>query len=302
MIACVIKFHKEEDMAKILVTGANGGFGKLTVASLNKNGHTVVASMRDMSGRNKKAADELIGFGAKVIEMDVTLDSSVTAGVSRAIEITGGLDVVVNNAGIGVLGVQETFTPEDWQKLFNVNLFGVQRVIRAVLPHLREKKAGLLLQISSLLGRIAIPFYGPYNASKWALEAMSENYRVELSGFGIDVALIEPGGYPTTFINSLMTPSDTSRDATLGNMPQDAKNFLHGFEQALAAHPAQNPQNVAEAIVKVIETPAGQRPFRTIVDKLGMGDAIQPYNEQLEKISSGIYSAFGLGPMRKLKA
>lgn len=289
-------------MAKVLVTGANGGFGKLTVASLIKNGHDVVASMRDMSGRNKKVTDEFIGFGAKVIEMDVTQDSSVTAGVSRALEVTGGLDVVVNNAGIGVLGVQETFTPEDWQKLFNVNLFGVQRVIRAVLPHLREKKAGLLLQVSSLLGRIAIPFYGPYNASKWALEAMSENYRVELSGFGIDVALIEPGGYPTTFINSLMTPSDSSRDASLGSMPQDAKNFLQGFEQALAAHPAQNPQNVADAIVKLIETPAGQRPFRTIVDKLGMGDAIQPYNEQLEKISSGIYSAFGMGQMRQLKA
>lgn len=287
-------------MAKILVTGANGGFGKLTVTSLMKSGHKVVASMRDVKGRNRKVADEFIGLGAKVVEMDVTQDNSVASGISQALGSVNGLDVVVNNAGIGVLGVQETFTPEDWQRLFNVNLFGVQRVIRAILPHMREKRAGLFVQISSLLGRIAIPFYGPYNASKWALEAMSENYRVELSRFGIDVVIVEPGGYPTTFINGLMLPSDKSRDASLGTMPQDAKNFLHGFEQALAANPAQNPQNVADAIVKVIETPAGQRPFRTIIDTMGMGGAIQPYNEQLEKLASGIYSAFGIGHMREL--
>jgi NAD(P)-dependent dehydrogenase (short-subunit alcohol dehydrogenase family) len=288
-------------MFKVLVTGANGGFGKLTIVKLLKSGHEVVASMRDIQGRNRKPADELSGLGAKVIEMDVTQDSSVAIGVSRALEAVGGLDVVVNNAGIGVLGVQETFTSDDWQRLFSVNVFGIQRVIRAILPHMREKRAGLLVQISSLLGRVAIPFYGPYNASKLALEAMSENYRVELSGFGVDVVIIEPGGYPTTFINGLMRPSDKSRDTSLGTMPQDAQNFLHGFEQALAANPAQDPQNVADAIVKVIETPAGQRPFRTIIDVMGMGGAIQPYNEHLEKLSSGIYSAFGIGQMRQLK-
>lgn len=288
-------------MAKVLVTGASGGFGRLTVMSLVKNGHEVVASMRDVHERNQEIAGEFGGLGAKVIEMDVAQDNSVAVGVARALEAVGGLDVVVNNAGIGVLGVQETFTPDDWQRLFNVNVFGVQRVIRAILPHMREKRSGLLVQISSLLGRIAVPFYGPYNASKWALEAMSENYRVELSGFGVDVVIIEPGGYPTTFIGSLMRPSDRTRDASLGTMPLDAQNFLHGFEQALAANPAQNPQNVADAIVKVIDTPAGQRPFRTIVDKMGMGGAIQPYNEQLEKLTASIYSAFGIGHMRQLK-
>jgi NAD(P)-dependent dehydrogenase (short-subunit alcohol dehydrogenase family) len=288
-------------MATILVTGANGGFGKLTVTTLIKNGHQVVASVRDVKGRNRGSADELIGLGAKVVEMDVAQDDSVAAGVSQALDAAGGLDVVVNNAGIGVLGVQETFTPEDWQRLFNVNLFGVQRVIRAILPHMRGKRAGLLVQISSLLGRIAIPFYGPYNASKWALEAMSENYRVELSSFGVDVVIIEPGGYPTTFINGLMQSSDKSRDSSLGTMPQDAKSFLHKFEKALAMNPEQNPQDVADAIVKVIETPAGQRPFRTIIDKMGMGSAIQSYNEQLDKLTSDIYSAFGIAQMRQLK-
>jgi len=287
--------------SKVLITGASGGFGKLAVMSLLERGHKVVASMRDVAGKNRKSAEAFTRLGASVVEMDVTQDHSVAAGVARALEALDGLDVVVNNAGLGVLGVQETFTPEDWLGLFNVNVFGVQRVNRAVLPHMRGRRAGLLVQISSLLGRIAVPFYGPYNASKWALEAMSENYRVELSCFGVDVVIVEPGGYPTTFIDNLMRPSDQSRNASLGSMPQDAHDFLHGFEQALAANPAQDPKHVADAIVKVIETPAGQRPFRTIVDKMGMGDAIQPYNEQLEELSAAIYAAFGIGHLRELQ-
>jgi len=287
--------------SKILITGASGGFGKLTAMSLLSKGHTVVASMRNTREKNRELADELSGKGAKVVELDVTRDDSVATGVAKAVELAGGLDVLVNNAGLGVLGIQETFTPSDWQRLFEVNVFGVQRVTRAVLPHMRAQRAGLLVQISSLLGRIAVPFYGPYNASKWAVEAMSENYRVELSGFGVDVVIVEPGGYPTTFIDNLMRPGDKARDGSLGTMPQDAEGFLHGFEQALASNPAQNPQNVADAIVGVIETPAGQRPFRTVVDKMGMGDAINPYNEHLARVTSGIYSAFGIGHLLQLK-
>lgn len=286
--------------SKVLITGANGGFGKLTVATLVKRGHKVAASMRDIRSRNQSVADEFRAMGVAVVEMDVTQDNSVTSAVSQTLAALGGLDVVINNAGVGVLGVQETFTPEDWQRLFNINVFGVQRVNRAVLPYMRERKTGLLLQISSLLGRIAIPFYGPYNASKWALEAMSENYRVELSGVGVDVAIVEPGGFPTSFIDALMRPSDKSRDASLGEMPQFAEKFLHGFEQALASNPAQNPQIVADAIATVIETPAGQRPFRTIVDHMGMGAAIRPYNDMLENMTTGIYSAFGIGHLRQL--
>lgn len=288
-------------MAKILITGASGGFGILTVKALLKKGHSVVAALRDMRGRNRPLTDELGRLGAVVVEMDVTQESSVMVAVVQALEAARGLDVVVNNAGIGALGVQESFTPEDWQRLFDVNVFGVQRVVRAVLPHLREQRSGLLVQISSLLGRIAIPFFGPYNASKWALEAMSENYRVELAGFGVDVVLIEPGGHPTEFAARLLRPSDTSRDASLGALPRDAQAFAQRFEQVMAAHPAQAPQQVADAIVKVIETPAGQRPFRTIVDQLGMGAMIQPYNEQLEQLSTGLYAASGIASMRRLK-
>ena len=288
-------------MANVLITGTSSGFGKLTVMSLLQKGHVVVATVRDIQGRNRAPGEELAGLGAQVVEMDVTDDSSVEAAVAQALESVGGLDVVVNNAGLGVLGVQESFTPDDWRRVFDVNVIGVQRVNRAVLPHMRERGSGLLVHISSLLGRMTLPFYGPYNASKWALEAMSENYRVELSSFGIDVAIVEPGGFATPFAESLMRPSGQSDDVSLVEMQKQAEGLLHGFGEALAANPAQDPQNVADAVVKVIETPAGQRPFRTVVDTMGMGDAIQPYNEQLETITSSIYSAFGMGHMLELE-
>lgn len=286
---------------KVLVTGANGGFGNLISQTLLKKGHTVVAAMRGIAGKNKKAADELKKTGAHLVEIDVTDDASVQKGVEQAIQAAGGLDVVVNNAGVGVIGLQEAFTPEDWKKLFDINVFGVQRINRAVLPHMRAKKSGLLVHISSLLGRMTIPFYGPYNASKWALEALAENYRSELSGFGIDACIVEPGGYPTTFMDNLVKPSDTNRNSGYGDFARAPMDLFTNFEKALASNPAQNPQNVADAVAQLIETPAGQRPFRTVVDKMGMGDHIQGYNDHLAQVTSGVYNAFGMGDMLKLK-
>ena len=111
-------------------------------------------------------------------------------------------------------GCKKAFTADDWKKVFDVNVFGVQRMIRAVLPHMKERKHGLLIQIASLTGRLAIPFQGPYSPSKWAVEALAELYRVEVSQFGIESCVIEPGGFPTSFLDRLMEPSDRSRLAS----------------------------------------------------------------------------------------
>ncbi|MEO0571956.1 MAG: SDR family oxidoreductase [Bacteroidota bacterium] len=288
-------------MSKVIITGANGGFGALTVKTLLKEGHAVVATMRNPESKNKEAANELSTLGAKIVNLDVTSDQSVAEGIKKAIELLNGLDVVVNNAGIGVLGIQEQFTIDDFKKLFDVNVFGIQRVNRATLPFLRKQGSGLLIHISSLLGRITFPFYGPYNASKWAVEALAENYRIELSGFGVDSCLVEPGGYPTGFFDSLMKPSDRSQDESYGDMVHAPKQAFDNFEGALANNPAQNPQNVADAIANLISTPAGSRPARTVVDKMGMGDHIDPYNNQLAQIHEGLFNAFGMGDMLKLK-
>ncbi len=288
-------------MSKILITGANGGFGALTVKTLIGQGHEVVATMRNTTSKNKEKAVALEAKGAKIINMDVTHDESVDQGVAEAIALLNGLDVVINNAGVGVLGIQEQFTIEDFKRLFDVNVFGVQRVNRAALPHLRKQGAGLLVHVSSLLGRISFPFYGPYNASKWAIEALAENYRIELSAFGVDSCLVEPGGYPTSFFDNLIKPSDRSQDESYGKMVDAPKQAFDNFEGALANNPEQNPQNVADAIAKIIATSPGQRPMRTVVDNMGMGTHIEPYNRQLSQIHEGLFQAFGMEDMLQLK-
>lgn len=300
---CVEEDDQMERINKmnILLTGAAGGFGALTAAGLVAAGHRVVGSVRDPNGRNAEAVAELSASGVEVVEIDVTDDASVDAGVAEAVDRMGTIDVLINNAGVGVHGLQENFSVEDFKKVFEVNLFGVQRMIRGVLPAMRERRSGLILNISSLLGRVTLPFYGPYNAGKWALEALSENYRVELSGFGVDVAVVEPGGFPTAFHGNLLHPSDPDRDTGYGETAAAPKAAFDGFQAFLAANPQQNPQLVADAVVRLIAQQPGTRAFRTVVDAVGMGDAIAPYNRQAEQLTAGLYTAFGTQDMLKLK-
>jgi NAD(P)-dependent dehydrogenase (short-subunit alcohol dehydrogenase family) len=250
--------------------------------------------MRDINGKNKSVADELSLLGAKIIELDVTNDQSVANGVKNAIHKLDGLDVLFNNAGVGTIGMQESFTTADYEKLFNVNVFGVQRMNREVAPFFRKNKKGLIIYTSSLLGRIALPFYGPYQSSKWALEAMAENYRVELSSFGIENCIIEPGGYPTAFAENLLKPSDNSQIASYGDFGKFPEQMLGNFENLLKNNPQQDPQRVADAVADLIEKPYGEKPFRTTVDFIGMAEHIQKYNDHLEQIMSGVYSNFGM--------
>lgn len=285
---------------KILITGASGGFGFLTCQLLSQKGHTLAGTMRSTKGKNTEVAQKLEAMGVHLVEMDVTQDDSVRQGVAQSMDTLGGLDVLINNAGRGVHGMQEHFTPQDYRDIFEINVFGVQRLMREVLPHFRNQNRGTVLFVSSLLGRITLPFYGPYNASKWALEAMAENYRAELSGFGIESCIVEPGGFPTTFMENLMHPSDQSQVSSYGDFMKAPQAMGEGFAQALANKPQQKPEIVAEAIQSLLDIPHGEKPFRTVVDHMGMGDHVKGYNEGLEQITKGIYGAFGIESMLKV--
>lgn len=291
----------------VLVTGSSSGFGELSVKSLAKKNHIVYASMRGVNGKNAEKAKELTDWASendcilKIVELDVTKDESVNSAIKEIIDQHRTIDVVVNNAGVGVLGWQEHFTPDDMKKLFDVNVFGIQRVNRAVLPHMRKNNSGLLVQVTSILGRIVMPHYGPYNASKWAVEALSESYRVELSGFGIDVCTVEPGGYATAFIDKLMRPSDHKRKADYGELADLPEQSVKGFEEALASNPDQKPQDVADAITALVDTPAGKRAFRTVVDNIGMAPPVKEYNDHLEQVMTALFTNFGMADMLKLK-
>jgi len=288
-------------MANILITGASKGFGLLTVKSLLKEGHRVAAAMRGVNGKNSGAAADLKKAGAVPIELDVTDEASVTSGVRAATSAVGPLDVVVNNAGVGVLGLQETFTPDDWKKVFEVNVFGVQRVNRAVLPAMRERRSGLLVHVSSLLGRFVLPFYGPYESTKFALEALADAYRVELSAFGIESVIVEPGGYGTTFMDGLLQPSDTARTPGYGPMAKAPEQSFAAFAKHLSGPNAPDPQWVADAIVGLIRTPRGKRPFRTTVDRRGAGEAVDAYNRAADELQKTIYTASGMAGMLTLQ-
>src|SRR4029077_15497772 len=133
----------------------------------------------------------------RAIELDVTDDGSVVRAVQAAMDEAGRVDVLVNNAGYGLMGVTEAVTLEQARRIMDTNFFGAVRMNRAVLPHMRKQRSGLLIHISSGAGRVVIPSLGFYCASKWALEALAEEYRYELAGQAIDSVIIQPGAYPT---------------------------------------------------------------------------------------------------------
>lgn len=285
---------------RILVTGASGAFGRLTCIQLSENGHQVVGTMRSLQGKNEELANELKSKGVALVEMDVTNEESVKAGVSSAIGIMGGLDTVFNNAGVGANGILECFTADDIHKMFDVNVFGVQRLMRAVLPYLRKQGKGTIIHTSSCIGRVTTPFLASYSASKYALESLAEGYRAELSGFGIESCIVEPGGFPTGFMGAMITPSDTDRLNQFGEMANLPEASLNGYVAYVESIPEQRPERVAEAVVALVNTPFGEKPFRTVVDFSGLKQPIENYNKVLNETTKAIYTANGVDNLLSL--
>lgn len=288
-------------MARILMTGTSGAFGTLAARAVLEAGHTLAAAMRDPGGRNAPAAAALRELGAIVVEIDVTDDQSVARGTDDAITAMGGIDVLVNVAGVGTHGLTEGYTSDQLTRLFDLNVVGVHRMMRAVLPALRAQREGLVINISSLLGRISLPFYGPYSATKYALETLSDSYRVELSQFGVDVVLVEPGGFKTSWIDALVNPEDTTRLSEYGEFAHAPAQTLMQVEAMLDTKPEQDPNKVSEAILALIDAPAGTRVQRTVVDFIGMAEPVTAMNDLLTQATLGVYQAFGCDPLLKLK-
>jgi NAD(P)-dependent dehydrogenase (short-subunit alcohol dehydrogenase family) len=197
----------------VLVTGVSSGFGWAIAKSLAAAGNRVFGTAR-LSG-----AHESDGF--TMLRLDVTQDDSVAACVSAVVGTAGRIDAVINNAGSGIAGAIEDTTVAEAQAQFETNFFGTHRVCRAVLPQMREQRAGVIINMSSLAGRIAVPFQGFYSATKFAIEAYTEALRMEVRPFGIAVSMIEPGDFATAFtanrrITTASTPASPYYDAMQG--------------------------------------------------------------------------------------
>jgi NAD(P)-dependent dehydrogenase (short-subunit alcohol dehydrogenase family) len=283
----------------VLITGASTGFGRDGAERLARRGHQVFATMRDSRGRNAEhraaleqvAADE--GLALTVLDLDVTKDGSVRDAVKEALDRAGRLDVVINNAGFAALGVTEAFTTEQFEQVFSVNFSGVVRVNRAVLPSMRRQGSGLLIHVSSGAGRCVVPAMAAYCASKFALEALADAYRYELGPFGIDSVLLEPGIYRTPIFDRVLAPADAARLAEYGTAGEYADRVLGTFQAAISAPDAPGSEEVAEAFVKLVEMPAGERPFRTVVSA-PIQQLLQPYNEAAEALRPVIAQIFNV--------
>ena len=199
-------------MSVVLITGCSSGFGMRAALHLARRGDTVVATMREPAkGRELERARGDENLDLEVAALDVSDDASVEAAVGRVLERHGHIDVLVNNAGVGIDGAVEDVTDAEAKAVFETNVFGVLRVLRAVLPSMRRQGGGTVVNVSSLAGRVSAPFGGIYSASKYALEAISEALHYELGPFGIRVAVIEPGGFPTEFDANRHLAADDDR-------------------------------------------------------------------------------------------
>jgi NAD(P)-dependent dehydrogenase (short-subunit alcohol dehydrogenase family) len=278
----------------ILLTGASSGFGRITAEALARAGHKVFASMRCPNAKSRAHAQELRQRGIAVVELDISSDTSVDHAVNEVLARAGRIDVLINNAGIASAGITEAFTADQAKVVFNTNIVGLLRTNRAVLPTMRARGDGLIINIGSILGRVTFPFFGIYGASKFAVEALTDSLRYEVSQFGVDVVLVQPSAYPTNMYATMQQPADAARVAEYGDVAQIPGQMFKAFREMFASANAPDPQDVATAIAKLIDTPMGFRPARVVVGQAFGADAV---NEAVAPIQQQVIETLGLGAL-----
>jgi NAD(P)-dependent dehydrogenase (short-subunit alcohol dehydrogenase family) len=259
----------------ILITGASSGFGRLTAEALARAGHVVYASMRATTGRNAAVVQQMASFAAvhaadlRAIELDVQSQDSIDTAVDDIIAAHGRIDVLIHNAGHMTFGPAEAFSPEQFAQLYDVNVVSTQRLNRAVLPHMRSRREGLLVWVSSSSSAGGTPPYlAPYFAAKAAMDALAVQYARELARWGIESSIIVPGAF-TSGTNHFAHAGSPADEAVLAQYEQGPYAGLgEQIQQAFAALvPADaDAGQVAQAIVAVLAQPFGRRPFRVHID------------------------------------
>jgi NAD(P)-dependent dehydrogenase (short-subunit alcohol dehydrogenase family) len=275
------------DRKVALVTGASTGLGRAIVETLASRGYVAFAGMRDPEGKNRAARDQLTALSIPVVALDVTDDASVEAAVAAVIERAGHVDVLVNNAGIGVAGLAECSTVEQSKQIFETNYFGPLRLCRAALPHMRKRGKGTLVFMSSMGGRTIMPNSAHYCASKAALEMLAEGYASELTTLGIDVMILEPGLFRTNLMPGIGWSDDEARSAQYGALAGMARI---GVNIALEMGGA-DPNDLATTLMTLLDKPHGQRPLRTL-----LGDdaaLVAPVNAASDEVARAFRAMWG---------
>ncbi|MHA1681700.1 MAG: SDR family oxidoreductase [Promethearchaeota archaeon] len=284
----------KKDKKVVFITGCSSGFGYLAARRLARDGHVVYATMRDVSTRNKGVKEDLEQFASesdpsleiKVVECDVLDVSSVNAAVQAMVDSEGRVDVLVNNAGYGLIGPVECAPEDKIRHQFDTNVFGVIRTIKAVLPHMRARRSGLIINVSSVGGRLGIPLEGIYCATKFAVEGLSEALLGECYLFGINVTLLEPHAFGTGFMGRSLKlvaePSETGEySGPFGYFTENITKFVHK---------KSDPREVADKISWIVKQK--NPPFRVPVGPNARRDStfakiIKPLT--LQKMAARMY-------------
>ena len=253
--------NKDTSANKVaIVTGSATGIGYETAVHLAKNAFHTYATMRNLqkaNGITEMAKTENLPLS--LIQLDVTDDISVTKAIDTVINESGRIDVLVNNAGYGLVGSVEDMSIEEMKAQYETNVFGVFRVTKAVLPHMRKQHGGSIVNISSIAGRIALPLYSAYVSTKFAVEGLSESMAYELEPFGIKVAIIEPGAIKTNFRRE-QAAKGPSEDSPYSSMMQSPSKAI----EKMLKHRLY-PEEVAKTVIQAIENPKPK--LRYIVGK-----------------------------------
>lgn len=280
-------------MKTVLITGCSSGFGKITAEQLADNGYRVFAGVRNTETSNKEVADELSkNSNIEVVNLDITSSESIAKVVAKLQGET--IDVLVNNAGVAGTGFAEMHDVEKVKQIFQTNVFGLYELTNRLLPTFRKQKSGLIVSVTSVVGRMVMPMWGAYSASKFAVEAFAETWRYELMPLGIDSVLVEPGPHPTTGIGMKMEPFTAPMPEMdvfqqYGPVADAIQSFGEQMKISLENGTFQKPEGVANAIVQLIETPYGQRPMRTVVDEQ-LAPVLEGLNDYTDQMYRQMYA------------
>lgn len=282
----------QQNVPVVVITGCSNGFGAAAARTFADAGYRVWATMRDSDGRNAGAREALSSYSEQisVLDMDVGEDASVT-GAFATILAEGPVDILINNAGIMYLGITEAFSLAQVQEQMNVNYFGAIRTSQAVLPAMREAGTGLIIQCSSLVGRISPPFFGSYTATKHALEGYSQALRYEVAPFGVDIAIVEPGPFGTGLLAGGAAPALEDVSASYGELVQVCADMKAGFAAMFQSDEAPDPAMVVQAYLNLAQRPAGQRPTRTVV---GFDWGVNQINAATQPLQDATLTQMGL--------
>lgn len=289
----------------VFITGCSTGFGNSLARRLARRGDRVYATMRNVDGRNREAAESLRGLAEaedltlRVLEVDVTSDADVERAAATVLEEGSAPDVVVNNAGQMFVGVTEAYTSDELAHQLDINIVGTHRVSRAFLPAMREAGAGLIVNVSSVAGRVGIPFFGVYHASKWAVEGYSLGLRRELAHAGIDVVVVEPGPFSTELFPRAPAPADEDgRSDTYDPVLHETfQSMGDAFEGLLADEELTDPEQVVDRMIELMDMAPGARPFRSVV---GVDFGLAARNQSDEAHDPPMLEALGLTDFTRL--